>query len=175
MADGQTRLRTCVGCRRRQVAGTLLRWVVDGGGRARPDLRRRARGRGAYCCVRSECLRRAVTRGGLGRALRAPALLAEYGALERELLQALARERRELMERCLGDGRARADGADGRVGERCAGGGGAEAVGGRAELRSVDHQGRALWLRDGNTAAQLEQWDEWTRALANAQVPLAHR
>lgn len=171
MAGGQTRLRTCVGCRRRQVAGTLLRWVVDGGGRARPDLRRRARGRGAYCCVRPECLRRAVTRGGLGRALRAPALLVELGALERELLQALARERRELMERCLGDGRARADRG---VGERCGGDGAAEALGGRAERRAVDHQGRALWLRDGNAAAQLERWDEWTRALAGAQVPLAH-
>jgi len=155
MAQRRAQLRTCVGCRQRRPRAELLRWVVDGGGRPRPDLRLRARGRGAHSCARTECLRRALARGGLGRALKAPLPGAEFASLQGELLRALGQQRDELLRQCLRDGRAQARG------------GGVEGAAGLAGgTRVCAGDGGELWLLDARAAARVEQWDRWTRALA---------
>ena len=61
--------RTCVGCRTRAPAATLLR-VVAQNGVAVPDLRRRLPGRGAHLHRDPACLVKAERRGALARALR---------------------------------------------------------------------------------------------------------
>ena len=59
-------IRTCVGCRRRLPASSLVRCaVVDGQVR----LGRTLPGRGAWLCPTPECVAAAVRRGGLARAL----------------------------------------------------------------------------------------------------------
>lgn len=177
MAERRAQLRTCVGCRQRRPRPELLRWVVDGGGRPRADLRRRARGRGAHSCAQPECLRRALARGALGRALKAPLLGAEFASLQGELLRALGGQRDELLRQCIRDGRAQArqglrDGrararqglSDGRAQARASS---AESPAGLVEgTRVCADDGGELWLLDARATARIEQWDRWTRALA---------
>jgi predicted RNA-binding protein YlxR (DUF448 family) len=72
-AIGRTPTRTCVGCRRRAPQTALLRLALGGDPpRAIPDPRRRAPGRGAYVHRDRACVDRAIRRGALARALRAP-------------------------------------------------------------------------------------------------------
>jgi uncharacterized protein len=60
-----------VGCRRRADPGDLVRVVAAAEGSA--AVGRSLAGRGAWLCAGSpECLDRALRRGALGRALRAP-------------------------------------------------------------------------------------------------------
>lgn len=49
-------VRTCAACRRKSGKDRLLRWVVDGEGRAVPDVRAVLPGRGAYVCRTETCL-----------------------------------------------------------------------------------------------------------------------
>ncbi|MBK6848739.1 MAG: YlxR family protein [Proteobacteria bacterium] len=166
MAERRAQLRTCVGCRQRRPRSELLRWVVDGGGRPRADLRRRARGRGAHSCAQPECLRRALARGALGRALKAPLLGAEFASLQGELLRALGQQRNELLRQCIRDGRAQARQGlrDGRARARASS---AESPAGLVEgTRVCADDGGELWLLDARATARIEQWDRWTRALA---------
>ncbi|MDX8402518.1 MAG: YlxR family protein [Mariprofundaceae bacterium] len=51
-------MRRCIACRRSLPKETLLRLVVDAEGGIWPDVLQRAPGRGAYLCLRPECLRR---------------------------------------------------------------------------------------------------------------------
>jgi len=51
-------IRTCVACRRRAEQRELVRFTVDGSGRARPDGRGRRPGRGAYVCPTDACWER---------------------------------------------------------------------------------------------------------------------
>ncbi|QNG19163.1 YlxR family protein [Rhodococcus triatomae] len=77
-ADARARtgvpVRTCVGCRKRELATDLLRVVVAGSGPegslVTPDLRRRLPGRGAWIHPDPECLSLAERRRAFGRALR---------------------------------------------------------------------------------------------------------
>ncbi|MEU4315835.1 YlxR family protein [Nocardia sp. NPDC024068] len=85
-------LRTCVGCRKREPATELLRIVACGrtiGDDADavaivPDPRRRLPGRGAWLHPESACLRSAVRRRAIGRALRVSGHL-DISALEQHL------------------------------------------------------------------------------------------
>ncbi len=65
-------MRTCSGCRRRRRQDELLRVAhhPDGSIAADPEGVRRA-GRGSYVCAAADCVRRALTTGGLQRGLRA--------------------------------------------------------------------------------------------------------
>jgi uncharacterized protein len=72
-------VRTCVGCRRRDEVGRLLRVVADQTSVA-VDPRRRAPGRGAYVHPDAACVASAVKRRAFGRALRAPVDAAAAGA-----------------------------------------------------------------------------------------------
>jgi hypothetical protein len=66
-------VRTCVGCRERASAATLLR-VVAVDGLLKPDIKRRLPGRGAWLHPRVGCLDIAERRRAFGRALRVPSI-----------------------------------------------------------------------------------------------------
>jgi hypothetical protein len=72
--------RTCVGCRGRAPKAALLRLVVRDGAIA-PDPAGSAPGRGAYLHRDRSCVDRALTRGGLVRALRTAGVHDELGRL----------------------------------------------------------------------------------------------
>lgn len=61
--------RMCVGCRTRESTEQLVR-IVSVNRQATVDLSRTALGRGAYLHRNQECIRNAVTRKQLARALR---------------------------------------------------------------------------------------------------------
>ncbi|MET8651084.1 MULTISPECIES: YlxR family protein [Nocardia] len=85
-------VRTCIGCRERELAVDLLRIVAqdrDAGDGSRivaivPDSRRRLPGRGAWLHPLSSCLRAAERRRAFGRALRVSGNL-DISALEHYL------------------------------------------------------------------------------------------
>jgi predicted RNA-binding protein YlxR (DUF448 family) len=68
--------RTCVACRRRAPQAQLLRLRAVAGGPAAG----RGPGRGAYVCRDRRCLRRAVDRAALARALRVSVRFAKSAA-----------------------------------------------------------------------------------------------
>ena len=63
--------RTCAGCRQRDAAERLVRFVVRDG-RLYVDASRRFGGRGAWAHARRGCIERGVKRGGFAHALQAP-------------------------------------------------------------------------------------------------------
>lgn len=67
-------IRMCLACRRRAPQGALLRLAADADGVIQVASRPR-RGRGAYVCPELACLKKAVQKGALGRALDASAPL----------------------------------------------------------------------------------------------------
>lgn len=71
--------RTCVVCRTVRPQRELLRVVTDAEGRLLLDLKRRLPGRGAYVCPQPECVRLALKRKSLDRALK-QTVTAEAGA-----------------------------------------------------------------------------------------------
>ena len=68
-------IRTCIGCRTREPASTLVRLVADGDapGGCAVDHERTRPGRGAHIHPRAECIDQAARRRALPRALRSPA------------------------------------------------------------------------------------------------------
>ena len=71
-------VRTCVGCRDRAPASTLLRVVAEADAdvvRLKVDPRHRLPGRGAYLHVDPACLAKAERRRAFGRALRVAGVL----------------------------------------------------------------------------------------------------
>ncbi|MGW0050751.1 YlxR family protein [Nocardia cyriacigeorgica] len=81
-------MRTCIGCRKRELAADLLRIVARNGSgdvvEIVPDPRRRLPGRGAWLHPFSACLSLAVRRRAIGRALRVSGHL-DISALEHYL------------------------------------------------------------------------------------------
>ncbi|MBF6322453.1 YlxR family protein [Nocardia cyriacigeorgica] len=81
-------VRTCIGCRKRELAADLLRIVARNGSgnvvEIVPDPRRRLPGRGAWLHPFSACLSLAVRRRAIGRALRVSGHL-DISALEHYL------------------------------------------------------------------------------------------
>jgi uncharacterized protein len=65
-------MRTCVACRETKPKRELIRIVLLADGVAAVDETGKQNGRGAYLCRRRACWQKALERGGLGRALRAP-------------------------------------------------------------------------------------------------------
>lgn len=62
-------IRTCLGCGEKRPKWELLRVVLLPDGRVRFDPDQRLPGRGAYLCPRQECIRRALRRKRLAKAL----------------------------------------------------------------------------------------------------------
>lgn len=67
VSRGHRPTRTCVGCRRRFDAGSLVRYVLVDGHLAVGES---SHGRGAWLCRNSVCVDSAIDRGNLRRALR---------------------------------------------------------------------------------------------------------
>ena len=62
-------MRMCVGCRDRKPKAQLIRVVRSPQGEVSLDPTGKKAGRGAYCCYREECLRKALKQKQLDRAL----------------------------------------------------------------------------------------------------------
>jgi len=75
----------CVGCRATAQKRLLVRFVRSADGEVRLDGSGHATGRGAYAHLDPECLRLAVGRGAVGRALRVRLGPDEAARLMREL------------------------------------------------------------------------------------------
>ena len=60
--------RTCIACRKRQVASDLLRFVRSEGGQLGLDLSRNMPGRGAWLCASQSCLAHSFHRKAFSRA-----------------------------------------------------------------------------------------------------------
>ena len=65
----QTKLRTCVACRRKMDQARLNRVVIQDG-RLLADAKGTKHGRGAYTCSSIKCLRHGLVRGGFSRSFR---------------------------------------------------------------------------------------------------------
>jgi predicted RNA-binding protein YlxR (DUF448 family) len=61
--------RTCIGCRTVRKKDEVVR-IVSGPERVVIDYREKLAGRAAYVCPKKECIQKALTKEGLGRALR---------------------------------------------------------------------------------------------------------
>jgi uncharacterized protein len=77
--------RTCVGCRGKASRRDLLRLVRSSDGVVRVDATGSAPGRGAYLHRDRSCVRDALLRGALGRALRAGLAPEEAARLGRDI------------------------------------------------------------------------------------------
>ncbi len=77
--------RTCVGCRVKRPKRELLRIVRTPDGAAVVDPGAKAAGRGAYVCRDPACVTRAIGKGALGRALKAPLGSEDLARLDAEI------------------------------------------------------------------------------------------
>lgn len=77
--------RTCIACRQTDAKRTLVRIVRLPDGHIEVDATGKKSGRGAYLCASGDCWARAIERGQIGQALKAPlqpedrAALVTYG------------------------------------------------------------------------------------------------
>ncbi len=62
-------MRMCVGCREMKPKKELLRVVRSPEGQVSLDATGKKPGRGAYCCMSAECLKKALKQGQLERQL----------------------------------------------------------------------------------------------------------
>lgn len=62
-------MRMCVGCREMKLKKELLRVVRSPDGEVSLDATGKKPGRGAYCCLDAQCLKRALKQGQLDRHL----------------------------------------------------------------------------------------------------------
>jgi uncharacterized protein len=84
--------RTCVGCRSKSEKRALIRVVRAPDGTIALDLTGRAAGRGAYLHQSRMCLKEAVRKGAIARALHVPLPQAEAARLVLELESSLGEE-----------------------------------------------------------------------------------
>ena len=82
MTEVVKRVRTCVGCRAERPKNEMLRVVRGVDGVIAVDTAGRLQGRGAYLCFNPECLRVAVKKKALSRALRHPVGSEIYSMME---------------------------------------------------------------------------------------------
>ena len=92
MAGKREPERTCVGCRSKTEKRALIRVVRSPDGSVALDVTGKADGRGAYVHLSRMCLKEAVRRGAISRALRAPLGQAEAARLVLELESSLEME-----------------------------------------------------------------------------------
>ncbi|MBC7519099.1 MAG: DUF448 domain-containing protein [Microbacteriaceae bacterium] len=78
-------VRTCLGCRQRATASSLLR-VVVAHGKVVVDHTSSLPGRGAWVHSATDCLDKALSRKTFGRALRFPAVIVDAEYLRAEVV-----------------------------------------------------------------------------------------
>jgi predicted RNA-binding protein YlxR (DUF448 family) len=83
IADQPSPQRMCIGCRRRNNQGSLLRVAKDAEGRVRLW---EGSGRSAYVCPILDCVNTAMTKGRLERALHCQVKQEDREALRKELV-----------------------------------------------------------------------------------------
>jgi uncharacterized protein len=93
MAGKREPQRTCVGCRSKAGKRALVRIVRALDGTVALDLTGRADGRGAYLHQSRMCLKEAVRRGAISKALHTPLGQAEAARLVLELESSLEPDR----------------------------------------------------------------------------------
>lgn len=88
--------RTCIGCRGVFTKGEVVRIVATPGG-AVIDYREKLPGRAAYVCPRQDCIRKALGKGALSRALRANVPAPTAGDFTAMLVSAIRGRTRSLL------------------------------------------------------------------------------
>lgn len=78
--------RTCLGCRASLQKDELIRYTVSPDGEVLADYRQKLPGRGAYTCIKRQCLAAAVKRGQFERAFRGQCRRPEFEVLRASLL-----------------------------------------------------------------------------------------
>jgi hypothetical protein len=86
-AERHAPVRTCVGCRQRRLAASLVRLGVDGDGVVR--VGKAPTGRGAWLCADPACLAAATRSRSFGRAFRRPPSALVVAVEPRHLLDAV--------------------------------------------------------------------------------------
>jgi len=89
--------RTCLGCRESVDQGELMRFVLSPEGQLLADYRRKLPGRGAYTCIRRDCLFRAIEKGGFARSFKR-CLQVDGEAIHQQVLQ----QQRQAIESLVG-------------------------------------------------------------------------
>jgi uncharacterized protein len=87
MKQKKVPLRKCVGCNEHSPKKDLIRVVKSKDGEVFIDVTGKANGRGAYICIKAECLKKAQKRDSLSRALETKVDKALYEKLINELVQ----------------------------------------------------------------------------------------
>ncbi len=118
-------IRTCIGCRTEREKSELIR-LVRYEGRVVVDYQAKLPGRAAYVCPRLACIKEAMKRGRLARALKSEGPLeSQAQALPEEIRQAIERQILALL------------GLGARAGKIISGWNGVRAAKGRSELLLV--------------------------------------
>ncbi len=78
-------MRKCIGCGESREKKMLIRVIRTPEGRIMTDPTGKASGRGAYLCRDPECLKKAMKKKSLNRALKETVPAEIYGELEKEL------------------------------------------------------------------------------------------
>ncbi|MDR1915393.1 MAG: YlxR family protein [Synergistaceae bacterium] len=82
LAPAHRRIRRCVGCGRELSKDCMLRVVRSPSGEVSVNAAGKAPGRGAYICADSACVRMAMKKNALARALKHPVDKELYARLE---------------------------------------------------------------------------------------------
>ena len=84
MEERKVPQRRCVGCRKKQDKGRLIRVVRSPQGEVCLDPGGKSPGRGAYLCPAGSCLEAALKKGGLSRSLHCSLSRAQQEAIRKE-------------------------------------------------------------------------------------------
>lgn len=88
-SDKKGAQRTCVACREALDKNQMIRYVVAPDGKVLVDYRQKLPGRGAYTCVNTDCISKAITRQAFSRSFRGRCKNIDYDDLEAQLLKAV--------------------------------------------------------------------------------------
>jgi predicted RNA-binding protein YlxR (DUF448 family) len=83
--ESRAPLRTCIGCRRKEEQGLLLRVSRNQSGELTLSEGNNRSGRGAYICPQPECIAAALKGDRLARAVRSPITAQEKSTIHEEL------------------------------------------------------------------------------------------
>ena len=85
MTNKKIPMRQCIGCGEMKSKKEMTRVIKNPEGEFLIDATGRQNGRGAYICVNSECLQKAIKSKGLERSFKAPIPKEMYDMLAKEM------------------------------------------------------------------------------------------